>query len=159
MGLRFKNQEFGECFFVTTSFKDREPLGNYAGVYEILATAINFQIDEMGAKLIAYVLMPTHLHLLMAINGQKLSDFIRDFKKYTSQKALLEYCPSKKAWQYRYDRQAIWSGRALKTKIVYIHNNPLTAGLVSRPEDWFWSSAADYLGREKGPLAIWREWY
>jgi len=159
MGLRLKNQEFGECFFVTTSFKDHAPLGNHAGVYEILATAVNFQIDEIDAKLIAYVFMPTHLHLLLAINGRKLSDFIRDFKKYTSQKALNKCCPSQKAWQQRYDRQAIWSENVLKTKIDYIHNNPLKAGLVARPEYWYWSSAADYLGRDKGPLAIWKEWY
>jgi putative transposase len=159
MGLRFKNQEYGECFFVTTSFADHQPLGSYAGVYEILATAVNYQIEENNAKLLAYVFMPTHLHMVLLLNGSLLAAFMRDFKKYTSQKALCEYCKSGKVWQYRYDRQAIWTERVLKTKIEYVHNNPIKAGLVLDAHAWYWSSASDYLGRINGPVAVWKEWY
>jgi hypothetical protein len=34
----------------------------------------------------------------------------------------------------------------------YIHQNPLTAGLVGRMEDWEFSSFVDYLGLRKGSL-------
>jgi putative transposase len=30
----------------------------------------------------------------------------------------------------------------------YIHENPVRRGLVVRPEDWPWSSAGDWAGRE-----------
>lgn len=36
----------------------------------------------------------------------------------------------------------------------YIHLNPVRRGLVARPEDWFWSSAADFARIRRGPLAI-----
>jgi hypothetical protein len=42
--------------------------------------------------------------------------------------------------------------RALRTvkeyneKVEYIHWNPVTAGLVRRPEDWTWSSVHDFTG-------------
>jgi len=39
----------------------------------------------------------------------------------------------------------------LSEKIRYIHNNPVEAGLVFRPEDYIYSSAVDYSG-EKGLL-------
>jgi putative transposase len=159
MGLRFKNQDYGECFFVTTSFANHQPFGNCSGVYEILATAVKYQLDETNAKLIAYIFMPTHLHLILLISGSKLAGFMRDFKKYTSQKTLSEYCPSKKAWQDRYDRQAVWSEHVLRTKINYIHYNPVMAGLVINSHDWYWSSAADYINRNTGPIIIWKEWY
>jgi putative transposase len=35
--------------------------------------------------------------------------------------------------------------------IEYIHGNPVHRGLVQRPEDWPWSSAADWAG-QKHPL-------
>jgi len=35
-------------------------------------------------------------------------------------------------------------------KAEYIHGNPVTAGLVERPEDWKWSSIHDYEERTDG---------
>jgi len=34
----------------------------------------------------------------------------------------------------------------LHQKLDYIHNNPVTAGIVERPEDYLYSSAKDYYG-------------
>ena len=36
--------------------------------------------------------------------------------------------------------------REYHEKVEYIHVNPVKAGLVSRPEDWLWSSVHDYTG-------------
>ena len=33
-----------------------------------------------------------------------------------------------------------------KQKLDYIHNNPVAAGMVDRPEDYIYSSARDYAG-------------
>ncbi len=84
---------------------------------------------------------------------------MRDFKKYTAQKAIWEIARMKKVWQDRYDRQVIWSEKVLLTKIEYIHNNPVKSGLAEVPEAWYYSSAPDYAGRENGPVTIWKEWH
>ncbi|MFK8046502.1 MAG: hypothetical protein AB8B72_13480 [Crocinitomicaceae bacterium] len=39
----------------------------------------------------------------------------------------------------------------MSQKIKYVHNNPVKAGMVSRAEDYNYSSAKDYAG-EKGLL-------
>jgi len=103
--------------------------------------------------------MPSHIHLLLAINGAVLSDFMRDFKKYISQKeakslGILE----KNIWQYRYDRVAINSEDVLKTKLDYIHNNPLRAKIVKDAGDWRWSSAGDYYKGVSGDVPVWKDW-
>ena len=36
--------------------------------------------------------------------------------------------------------------------LMYLHDNPTEAGLVSKPEDWAYSSAQDYAGMRKGTL-------
>jgi putative transposase len=36
----------------------------------------------------------------------------------------------------------------------YIHMNPVTAGLVTRPEDWAFSSYRDYVGLRDGTLPV-----
>ena len=39
------------------------------------------------------------------------------------------------------------------SKIQYIHNNPVEAGLVSRPEEYLFGSAQDYSGQQ-GPVKV-----
>jgi hypothetical protein len=36
--------------------------------------------------------------------------------------------------------------REYHEKMVYLHHNPVAAGLVEREEDWPWSSLHDYTG-------------
>jgi hypothetical protein len=38
----------------------------------------------------------------------------------------------------------------LSDRVEYIHLNPVRAGLVSRPEDWRWSSYNEYAGMSAG---------
>ena len=54
---------------------------------------------------------------------------------------------------WRHDNKPIevWSNKVIAEKINYIHNNPVEAGLVFRPEEYMYSSAIDYSG-EKGLL-------
>ncbi len=64
----------------------------------------------------------------------------------------------------RGERGVLFQGRsfdrALRTvkeyheKVAYIHLNPVTAGLVARPEDWKWSSINDHTGTVKGPVGM-----
>lgn len=36
----------------------------------------------------------------------------------------------------------------MEQKLDYIHNNPVKAGFVENPEDYLYSSARDYSGRQ-----------
>ncbi len=159
MGLRFPQQMFGSCFFVTTTLSDHRKIGEIDGVYEELAKSLSFCLEKYNARLAGYVFMPSHIHLLIVIDGKSLSNFMRDFKKYTSQKALKEHGESDtKIWSPRYDRVAIYTEVAFRTKLEYIHNNPVKSGLVEKREDWSWSSARCYTSNGNGPLPVWKEW-
>jgi putative transposase len=52
-----------------------------------------------------------------------------------------------------YDRNVV-TAEAVHQWIEYIHANPVRRGLCRRPEDWYWSSAADYAGGRAGPLRV-----
>jgi hypothetical protein len=58
----------------------------------------------------------------------------------------------------RYDKLAIVSEKVLRTKLKYIHDNPLKAGLVVAPEDWIWSSARAYSGYDDSALPVFKDW-
>jgi len=159
MGLRFPEQIFGSCFFVTTTFYDWQKHGQIKGVYSALSDSLKFCLEKYKARLPGYVLMPSHLHLLLVIDGSSLANFMRDFKKFVSQKALKEYgIEDAQIWMPRYDRVAIHSGKAFRQKLKYIHNNPVRARLVEVAEKWDWSSAGSYTSGKSDPLPVWKEW-
>ena len=49
-------------------------------------------------------------------------------------------------WQPRFFDRALRTVKADNEKVEYIHLNPVKAGVVSRHEDWRWSSYNEYAG-------------
>ena len=144
---------------------------------EILCNSLNHCVNEKGLEIFAYVIMSSHMHLIARAKNENLSDVMRDFKKYTSGVLLKDYRINKESrrdwmldifkkggsvqkkksknqlWQYNNHAEEVYSPKFTLTKIKYIHNNPVEAGLVSRPEDYFYSSAGDYADIE-GPVKV-----
>ncbi|NOT63841.1 MAG: hypothetical protein HOP19_26800 [Acidobacteria bacterium] len=107
----------------------------------------------------AYVVMANHVHVLLQPkvlsektdkagltdkDYVKLSKITQSLKGYSSLEAnkILQRT-GKTFWQTEsYDH---WSRDAAEfNRIVkYVENNPVKAGLVEKPEDWCWSSAAE----------------
>ena len=159
MGLRFKNQDPGECFFVTTSFHMRKRLGESQGVYEALAQSLAFCLDKYDGLLPGFVFMPSHVHLLLVLSGDRLGNLMRDFKKYTAQKSLRRYASGRsQLWEERFDRVAIYSEKHFRRKLNYIHQNPVKAGLSRQAEEWAWSSARVYLAGLPCQIPVWTDW-
>lgn len=117
--------------------------------------------------------MPNHLHLVVYFKkDNRLSDFMRDFKKFTSgevRRSLeeenklnilqkLEYKNQNqkfKVWQDRFDDVMLESKYIVETKIDYINLNPVKAGLCKLPEEFTFSSGSFYdTGLNISPLAI-----
>jgi putative transposase len=159
MGLRFRDQVRGSCFFVTTSFHQHRRLADIAGVYSALADSLCYYLTKYQARLPAYVFMPTHIHLLLLIEGDRLGGFMRDFKKFVSQKSIQD-CGliTMPVWQHRCDRVVVQSEVVFRQKLQYIHQNPVKSGLTQTPEQWVWSSASAYSELQPEAVPVWKNW-
>ena len=104
----------------------------------------------------AYVLMHEHAHLLTSEpETRTLSSFLRVLKGESSK---LRKGSRNKFWQTRYyDFNTFTTGKFVE-KIQYIHRNPVTRGLVTRPEDYRWSSFNHYATGEPGSVEIESDW-
>jgi putative transposase len=99
-----------------------------------------------GAKLgqynlLAYVVMPNHVHLLVE-PSVPVARITRGIKGVSARDAnvLLDRV-GESFWQPESFDHWIRNGVALERTILYIENNPVKAKLVKRAEDWQWSSA------------------
>ena len=97
-------------------------------------------------RILAYVVMPNHVHLLIHVfEDSSLSKIIQSWKSYTAKKIdkqldLAGQQPTLPIWQPDYWDRFIRNQAHLEAAIAYIHNNPVTAGLVARSSEWRWSS-------------------
>jgi len=61
-------------------------------------------------------------------------------------------------WQARYYDFNVWSEKKRVEKLRYIHRNPVTRGLVKKPEDYPWSSFRHYATGNAGAVEIESQW-
>ena len=165
----------GHSHFLTFSCFRRQPFLSKDRTRQWLAGTIIAARSEFNFRIIAWVFMPEHVHLL--INPRQrpysISDILsanktpvtRAAKRYITASApdflpkMLDRQPNGRQacrfWQRGggYDRN-IYSPDELWEKIDYIHMNPVKRKLVTRATDWQWSSATDYAGVRKGPLPV-----
>ena len=57
-------------------------------------------------------------------------------------------------WLTRYHDFNVFSTRKREEKLTYIHQNPVSRGLVEKAEDWRWSSFRHYALGEVGTVEI-----
>jgi REP element-mobilizing transposase RayT len=71
----------------------------------VIVDSLNYCAVNKGIEIFAWCLMSNHLHLVCrAIDDYRLSDFIRDFKKFTAKEIIkyLETIPeSRKHWMLK----------------------------------------------------------
>ena len=169
----------GEVYFVTDTVVDWVDIFTRPLYKHIIIDSLSYCQKEKGLLIYAWVLMTNHLHMIVGRNGEnKVSDIMRDFKKITSKEIisilLVEPTESRRDWilnrfeyagkndkkikKYRFwqegnDAQGIFLNDYFNQKLNYIHENPVKAEIVNRPEDYRYSSAIDYAGG-KGLLEV-----
>ncbi|RZI44939.1 transposase [Herbaspirillum sp. HC18] len=129
-----------------TVFRDTDDYATFLGWLREAAKQFKVAIH-------AYVLMPSHLHLLVSPSdggglGRMMQWVGRHYVPYFNAK----YQRSGTLWQGRYRATVIESEKYFLLCSRYIESNPARAGLVSAPEEYPWSSIRHHLGIKPDPL-------
>jgi putative transposase len=163
----------GHAHELTFSCYHRYPFLRAERTCRWLAQAIEEARSELDFALWAYVFMPEHVHLLVYPRQAtcQIRSVLRAVKEPVGRTAiryLSDHAPDwlprvtrrrgsreeRLFWQSGggYDRN-ITDPPTLFKVIEYIHENPVRRGLVTRPEEWRWSSARWYAGASGVELA------
>ena len=110
--------------------------------------------DSQRYRLLAWVVMPNHVHaLFQPMNGWTVAKIVASWKKFTARKIRPGSTPGNAnlliggfrsggpVWHREYWDRYIRNQRHFNQAIDYIHQNPVKAGLVATAESWRWSSA------------------
>ena len=147
-------QQTGDLHFVTFSCYHRLPHLRSRSAREIFEQSLEKIRIRYGLFVTGYVVMPEHVHLLVseplagtlakAIQALKLSVAVQRREK--------------PFWQRRYYDFNVHSEKKRVEKLRYMHRNPVVRGLVTRPEDWVWSSFRHYATGLRGTVEIESFW-
>lgn len=135
---------------------------------DIFLTNMTYCRQKKNLAVVAYVIMTNHVHVIWQSKTGSLSDTLRDFKSYCTKQfiATIESeNESRENWLLHMFRfyanrtnqnkefkiwtgdnhpEEIYSKEFFITKLNYIHENPVRAGWVQRPDDYIYSSASNY---------------
>ena len=163
--IRKKDFSGPAMVFVTTTIKDWIPILADEASTKIVLNQLHESSLMMQVSIIGYVIMPSHVHLILGFKDVSLlPKFVQTFKSLTSRKLkeLKEiktnphFIKNKSftIWKRRFDDVVIYSQKQLRIKLDYIHNNPVKDGLTNEAVDWPYSSARDWLSDFNGPIPI-----
>ena len=160
-----RHYEYRHLHFINFSCYRRLPLLATARRRDALLRLIELVRKQYRCPVLGYVIMPDHLHILIAppevgtpstfmqaVKQRSSRQFRARTKKKT--RALFADLQPKRFWQRRFYDFNVFSDHKRVEKLRYMHRNPVTAGLVESPEQWRWSSYRYYLLDEPGIIKI-----
>ncbi|WP_166920251.1 REP-associated tyrosine transposase [Flavobacterium poyangense] len=155
--------------FLTSTVVDWIDVFTRQNYRDIIIESLDYCIKNKGMILYGYAIMSNHIHLIVQSKDGKLSDLIRDFKKFTAKLILekIQNSPESRRewmlerfklaseqhsrnkvfqfWQYGNHAEEIYTNKFMWSKLHYIHLNPVKAGLVNKASDYIYSSASNYV--------------
>ena len=153
-------------YFVTMTIVGWIDVLNRKEYIEIIINSLKYCQQQKGLKVFAYVIMPSHIHLVLQQEEGKLNEVIRDFKSFTAKEIIKAiegnifesrrewmlymfkyYAKSSRQnkvymfWQKTNHPTELTNNHMIDQKIDYIHNNPVESGIVTNAESYVYSSA------------------
>jgi putative transposase len=149
----------GDLHFITFSCYRRRPLLGTVRARDRFVKILDEVRRRHWFRLIGYVVMPEHVHLLISEAPQKNPSKVLQVLKQKVARVLLtkrrravdgqlllpfaEGAEGKMHfWQRRFYDLNVWGEKKLREKLEYMHANPVQRKLVRDPKDWPWSSWA-----------------
>lgn len=173
---KFHNQD--QLYFVSYAVVDWIDVFIRNEYKDILLTSLKYCQKHKGLEIYAWCIMTSHVHLIIGSKGEPMQDILQGHKSVTSRtlKKAIQENPTESRkewvlwqmeragkknsnnqdwqfWQQHNQPIELSTYKIMDQKLDYIHNNPVVAGFVDRPEDYLYSSARDYCG-EKGLLDV-----
>ena len=178
MGVRIQGSNDGGVFFITITCARWLPLFDITNGYHAVYKWFD-SLQKKGHHIIAYVIMPNHLHVIIAFSksNQTINLLVGNGKRFMAYELVkllhalnrMDIVKQLSAWvnatqrmankkhevfEPSFDRKECRTIAFMKQKTNYIHMNPCKVGFVSLPEDYLHSSAAYYYTGKQGIYTV-----
>lgn len=137
-------------FHVIVQGINKEYIFNQKEMLEKYKSLLKENTRESKTKVLAYCIMSNHAHILMYT--EEINEMSKMMQKINT--SFARYYNGRKnrvgfVFRDRYFTQPILSRQQLYHCLVYIHNNPVKAGMVMDPKDYRYSSYNEWINKKE----------
>jgi REP element-mobilizing transposase RayT len=144
--------EYEHAFYhVISRGHRRENIFRNDGDRKNFLNKLSLAAERLQLKIHAYVLMNNHYHLLIETPQANIVKAMHDINAGYANWYRCKYRLVGSIFQGRYKAIVVEKDEYLLVLSAYIHLNPVKAGMVKKPEEYFWSSYGSYIGKSKPP--------
>lgn len=129
---------------ITQRAAGKEPLFLEDNDYLFMLWLMKETSQNYSVTMYAFCLMPNHIHILLSPSRKNLSDAMRDLFARYAMKFNRKYERKGHLFGGPYRQAVCIDDSYLLAASLYIHLNPVKAGLARNPEDYRWSSIRLY---------------
>jgi len=147
----------GAFYHVTSRGNERKAVFKSKADREKFLDYLKSATQRYGASFHAWQLMGNHYHLLLETPEGNLSQIMRHINGAYTAYFNAKRSRSGHLFQGRYKAILVEADSYLLELSRYIHLNPVRARMVSKPEDYPWSSYPCYIGLKEPPQWLRRD--
>jgi putative transposase len=150
-----RNDRVAVLHYVTINVREKARAFAADAYARAAVYALREYCDRHPARLVAYVVMPTHMHAIINPRDGHINRFLAQYKPGVTMavQALAQQANADRVlewlidadgradlWQNGKHNLHLWSARLIWQKIDYLHNNPIRAGIVQHAGAYPYSS-------------------
>ena len=139
--LRLKDFNYaspGVAYHIAIGANEKQNIFTKPSINQMVTNTLKNSAKLYGYELIAYCLMPDHLHILVQAgeDAKDLREFVRGFKSYCS--VATPVATNRKLWQRGFYEHILRKEENVADVAEYILNNPVRKGLVEEMDQYGW---------------------
>ncbi|MBI5913991.1 MAG: transposase [Bacteroidetes bacterium] len=170
--MRYKILDQHGLNFLTLTVVEWIDLFTRKAFADIVIESLRYCQKSKGLEIYAFVLMPSHMHLIVRAGSEdELSSILQSFKSFTASNIIaylkdttqpesrrewllnhFEFNARKnktnsqhQVWQRGNHPIILFSPHVIRQKLEYVHLNPVEAGIVAFAEHYLLCSASNYV--------------
>jgi len=162
----------GALHYVTGNVRHRIPIFREERCCKAFIEVCAELLRSWPSKLIVFVIMPDHFHLIVNPRDGDIQGFAGALKSLLAAR-IIEITHDRRfrlkvpdrddstyqVWQDSFKAFPLWSEWMIWQKINYIHANPVRARLVSSAKDYKWSSFRAFYLESNEPIVVDHDWW
>jgi putative transposase len=137
----------GGIYHVYNRFSRGDPIFREDGEVERFLDLLREVRQSDGFAVLAMCILSNHYDLAVRQGPVPLSRTMRSLQGRFSRSFNIRHRSTGPVWQSRFKAERVGDNDYLQRLIVYIHLNPVRAGLVADPARYHWSGHRELLGR------------
>lgn len=117
-----------------------------------------YKTSDLSVEIVAYCFMPTHFHLILKqVTDNGITEFIKKILDSYTRYFNIAHGRKGPLWEGHFKNVLIKSDEQMLHLSRYLHLNPVSAGLVKKPNQWKFSSYLEYIDKTDNNLCQFKD--